>query len=114
MTFDYEKRAAARLLDALENGTLSVEDTRPLIEEADPALVYLVFGWLRAHYHAGHSASEGVLGRIVAACNASGRVARMARDGGRDAIAQWFEETYEFRDLDREEFVSLVVEKLEG
>jgi len=114
MAFDHEKRTAARLLDALENATLSIEDTRPLLEEADPALVYLFFGWLRARYHAGHSASEGVLGRIVDSCTASRKVAAMARDGGRDPIVEWFEETYDYRDLGREELVSLVVEKLEG
>jgi hypothetical protein len=114
MAFENEKRDAARLLDAIENGSLSLQDTRPLLEDADPALVHLVFSWLRVHYHAGHSASDGVLGRIVGLCSASDKVARKARTGGRDPIVQWFEDTYDYRDLDREEFISLVVEKLEG
>lgn len=114
MSFLFEKKAAARLLDALENGTLSVEDTKPLAEEADPALIALIFGFLRARYHSGHSASDGVLGRIIGLCQASPVVARAARTGADDPIVTWFEENYDYRDLDREPFVDEVVEKLEG
>ncbi len=114
MSFEYEKRAAARLLSAIEDGIMSADDTLPLVTEADPALVYLVFAWLRARYHPGHSASEGVLGRIVRLCTESPKVARMARTGEQDPISTWFEETYEYRDFDRTEFIALIVEKLEG
>ena len=114
MSFDYEKRCAARLLDALENGSLPVDQTVPLLTEADPALVYLIFTWLRTRYHPGHSASEGVLGRIVNVCTESAKVAQMARAGEKDPIVIWFEETHEFRDFDRNEFISMIVEKLEG
>ena len=47
MSFDYEKRCAARLLGAIENGSLSPDQTLPLLTDADPALVYLIFAWLR-------------------------------------------------------------------
>lgn len=114
MSFLFEKRAAARLLDALENGTLSIEDTKPLAEEADPALIALIFGFLRARYHSGHSASDGVLGRLIALCQVSSKVARAARTGAQDPIVVWFEESYDYRELDREDFIDEVVEKLEG
>lgn len=114
MAFDHEKRIALRLLQVVEDGTLSTEDTVPLYAAADPALVYLIFAWLRGRYHAGHSASEGVLGRIVAVCAASSTVARMVRAGEQDAIAQWFEETYDYRELDRDAFISVIVDKLES
>lgn len=114
MAFDSEKRVAARLLAAVENGSLPIADTRPLYEEADPALVYFLFAWLRARYHSGHSASDGVLGRIVGLCSASSVIARKVRTGESDAIVSWFEETYEYRDLDRDTFIALIVEKLEG
>jgi hypothetical protein len=55
-----------------------------------------------------------VLGRIVELCTKSSRVAQMARSGGKDPIVEWFEETYEYRDIDRDEFISMIVEKLEG
>jgi len=114
MAFDSEKRVAARLLAVVENGTLPIADIRPLYEEADPALVYLIFAWLRARYHSGRSDSDGVLGRIVELCSSSSVVAKKARSGERDPIVSWFEETYEYRDLHRDEFISLVVDKLEG
>ena len=97
MSFDYEKRCAAHLLDAIENGSLPADQTLPLLTDADPALVYMIFAWLRVRYHPGHSASEGVLGRIVAVCTASPKVAQMARSGDKDPIVAWFEETYEYR-----------------
>jgi len=113
MAFEHEKGQAARLLEVVEDGTLSVIDIRPLYADADPALVYLIFGWLRARYHGGHSAAEGVLGRIVGVC-ASPAVARNVKAGEKDFIVEWFEETYDYRELDRDEFISLVVEKLES
>jgi len=114
MAFAHEKRAAAHLLALIEDGSRSTAQIRPLYEDADPALVYLLFAWLRARYGAGHPAAGGVLGRIVALCRASPAVARKVAAGERDAIAVWFEETHEYRDFDRDAFVSLVVEKLEG
>ena len=114
MAFDYEIRCAARLLDALENGSLPVDQTVPLLVDADPALVYFLFAWLRVRYHPGHSASEGVLGRSVGVCTESPKVAQMARTGEKDAIVSWFEDTHEYRDLSRDEFLALIVEKIEG
>jgi hypothetical protein len=114
MSFDYEKRCATRLLDAIENGSLAADDTLPLFIGADPALVYMIFAWLRVRYHPGNSASDGVLGRIVRLCTESPKVAQMARLGEKDPIVVWFEETYEYRDFDRTEFISMIVEKLEG
>jgi hypothetical protein len=38
----------------------------------------------------------------------------MARTGGDDPIVTWFEDTYEYRDVDRDEFISMIVDKLEG
>ena len=85
-----------------------------LTSEADPAFVYLMFAWLRARYHSGHPASDGVLGRIVEVCTKSPTVVRSLRSGEADPISEWFEETYEVRDLDRDAFIDVVVEKLEG
>ncbi len=114
MAFDLEKRHALRILDGLENASLETDDLRPLLEEADPALVFLLFAWLRSNYGPGRSASDAVLGRIVAVCADSPKVARMARAGEKDMIAQWFQESHDYRELEREGFVDLIVDKLEG
>lgn len=112
MEFEHEKRQARRLLEALEDGILSTEDTRPLAEEADPALLYLIVAWLRAHY-ASHSAAEGVLGRIVQLSRYP-EIAKAVKAGEQDAISSWFLETFDMRDLERDAFIDTVVEKLEG
>ena len=104
----------ARLIQLAPSSSDHAVQTVPLLTDADPALVYMIFAWLRVRYHPGHSASEGVLGRIVEVCTASSKVAQMARSGEKDAIVMWFEETYEYRDFDRAEFISMIVEKLEG
>lgn len=114
MAFDVEKRQAAHLLRALEDGGMDTADTRSLYEDADPALVALLIAWLRVRYHAGHSASEGVLGRIVALFGASSTVKRMAREGQSDMIVQWFEENHSYSDFDRDSFIDLIVDKLES
>ena len=38
----------------------------------------------------------------------------MAKDGKEDALVEWFEDAYGYRDLRAVEFIDLVVEKLEG
>ncbi len=112
MDFAHEKRVASRLLEALEDGTLSTVDTRPLAEDADPALLFLIIRWLRARYM-GHPAADGVLGRIVALCQLPS-ISRAVKAGERDAITGWFTETYDPGELDREAFIDIVVDKLEG
>lgn len=113
MSFEAEKRDAMWKLQALEDGAKSIDELRSLYEGADPALVHLIFAWLRVHYR-GHSAAEGVYGRIGALCQASSTIDRKRREGAKDPIAQWIEEDHDLRDLDRDAFVDLVVEKLEG
>jgi len=114
MSFAHEKRLAARMLEVLEDGTLPIPEIRSLFEEADPVLVHVIFAWLRARYHAGHPASAGVLGRIVALCSASPTVARKARSAESDPIVEWFEESWDYREVSREDLISEIVEKLEG
>ena len=114
MSFEHEKRLARDLLSALEDGRRDPYEIRHLYEAADPALVHLIFGWLRARYPASHSASDGVLGRMVTLLQESPTVARRAREGAKDPIVAWFEENYADGELDRDAFLDTVVEKLEG
>ena len=110
MAYEQQQRAALRLLEGIEMGTQTAWDSFQLIEKADPALVYLVFAWLRARY-SGH---EGVVGRIVAICKEYPATTRLMQRGEKDPIATWFEESYQYRDLDRDEFIAIVVDKLES
>jgi len=113
MAFEMEQREARRLLDGVELGSLSVPDMARLIEAAEPTWIYLMFTWLRTRY-AKHAAAEGVLGRMLELSKNYPFIATMMREGQADSLTQWFEENYDYTQLDADSFVELVVEKLES
>ncbi len=112
MAFEQEHRAALRILEGIEEGTLSATDSLELVEAADPALVYLIFTWLRKRY-ADHPNSDAVIGRVVA-ISSRGSTARIMKQGQADPVVEWFEDGYSYRTLDKNAFIELVIEKLEG
>jgi len=114
MAFEQEQREALHLLLGIENGTLGATGAARLIEEADPALVYFIFTWLRSRYGADHPAAEGVIGRLVELTNGYKTVKAQIDEGKRDSIVAWFEEEYRYRDFTAAAFVELIIEKLEG
>lgn len=114
MEFQQEQQAALHLLHSIENGTSSIAEIGHLIDEADPALVYLVVTWLRARYGKDHPAAEGVIGRLVELTNRSGTLNAKMQEGKEDAVVSWFEEEYSYRDLSDADFVALIVDKLES
>lgn len=113
MAFESEQREFRHMLNGIEFGSMSASDSMHLIEQSDPVMVYFMFAWLRAKY-AGHSAVDGVVGRIVDICRDYPAATRMMKQGEKDSLVPWFEETYDYRELDTDEFVRIVVEKLEG
>lgn len=112
MAFEQEQRAALRILEGIEDGTMSATESLALVEDADPALVYLIFTWLRKRY-ADHPNSDAVIGRLVAVSNRSS-VSKQMKEGQADPVVEWFEEGYSYRDYAAKEFIELIVEKLEG
>ena len=112
MGFEQEQRAALRILEGIEEGSMSTADSYGLVEDADPALVYLIFTWLRKRYSE-HTNSDAVIGRLVEVSNRP-KVAKLMKEGQADPVVQWFEETYSYKDLDKKQFIELVIEKLEG
>ena len=91
---------------------MSATDTFALVEDADPALIYLIFTWLRKRY-ADHRNSDAVIGRLVAISD-RGSVPTKMKEGQADLVVQWFEESYSYRDLGAKEFIELIIGKLEG
>ena len=92
---------------------MSTADSFTLVEESDPALVYLIFTWIRSRY-ANHPAADAVIGRLLALSDRHPSVARMMKEGQDDPVVEWFEEGYSYRDLGAKEFVALIVDKLES
>ncbi len=113
MAFANEQQAALRLLEAIENGSLAPVEASALIDDADPALVYFIFTWLRKRYGGDHPAAEGVLGRLVALTNRASVKAKL-QEGKADSIVAWFDEEYAYRDFDGPGFIAVVVDKLES
>ncbi len=114
MAFAQEQQEALYLLQGIENGSLNLSTAARRIEEADPALVYFIFTWLRARYGGDHPAAEGVIGRLVELTNKYSSVKAQMREGKADSIVAWFEDEYSYRDFAASAFIELVIEKLEG
>ena len=113
MSYEHEQREARRILEGIENGSMTASESWTLIDQADPTLVYFIITWLRARY-AHDPAAEGVMGRIIAIIEAHPEVTRIMKTGGDDSLVEWFEDIYQYRDLSSDEFIQIVVEKLEG
>jgi hypothetical protein len=113
MAFDQEQKAALRILEGIEEGTMSAQDSAALVEDADPALIYLIFTWLRHHYKPDDPAGDAVLSRLLAISNRPA-VGKMVKEGQTDPVVEWFEDAYSYRKLGSKEFIELIVEKLEG
>lgn len=112
MAFEQEQRAALRILEGIEEGTMSAQDSLALVEDADPALVYLIVTWLRKRY-ADHANSDAVIGRLVAISDKPA-VKELMKEGKEDPVIEWFEDSYKYKDLEKAEFIELIIEKLEG
>ncbi len=112
MALEQEQKAALRILHAIEDGTMNVNDSADLVENADPTLIYLIFTWLRKRY-ADHTNSDSVLGRL-GEISKRGTVAKMMKEGQADSVVEWFEDAYSYRELDANAFVELIIDKLEG
>lgn len=112
MAFQQQQLAALRILEGIEEGSMSTADSYALVEDADPALVYLIFTWLRKRY-ADHVNSDAVIGRLVEV-SGRGTIPAKMKEGQADPVSRWFEESYSYRDLGSKEFIELIIEKLEG
>lgn len=112
MSLEHHQREALRILEGIEHGTMTAAESFALVEDADPALVYLIFTWLRKHY-ADHDDPDAVIGRL-ADISSRGSMVDKVKEGQADPVVQWFEETYSYRKLEAKEFIELIIEKLEG
>jgi hypothetical protein len=113
VSFERQQAAALRILEGIEEGTMSAADSFALVEEADPTLIYLLFTWLRRRY-ADHPNADAVIGRLVAVVDRDPLVGRMMKEGQKDPVVAWFEEEHSYTSLRAREFVELIVDKLEG
>jgi hypothetical protein len=111
-----ERRDAQRLLDGIENGTLSATDAATLAEKIDPVLVYAIISYLRAIHPASDPAAQAVLERVVKLTSTSPAVIRKHREGEEDPVSRWFESEYSYRDYRGrgDQLIALLVDKIES
>ena len=112
MALEQEQRAALHILDSIEGGTMSATELFTLVDDADPALLYLIITWLRKHYN-DHVNADVIGGRLVE-LSSKGSIAAKMKQGQADPVVQWFEENYSYRKLEKTDFIELIIEKLEG
>lgn len=91
---------------------MSANELFSLVDDADPALLYLIVTWLRKHY-ADHVNADAIGGRLVELSSKASIAVKM-KEGQADPVVQWFEENYSYRKLEKPEFIELIIEKLEG
>ena len=111
-----ERSDAERLLNGLENGTLSSTEAALVAGNIDPVLFYVIVSFLREVYPASDPAATSVLERVVALTKGSAVLVRHHKSGGEDPIAKWFEDEYtygEFRSRG-EAMIELVADKLDS
>jgi len=113
MSFERQQAQALRILEGIEEGTMSAADSFALVEEADPTLIYLIFTYLRRRY-ADDPNADAVIGRLVAVVDKHPVVSKMMKEGQADPVVAWFEDEYKYTQLRPREFIEIIVEKLEG
>ena len=113
MSFEHEKQSALRILEGIELGTMTSDESYGYLRDSEPVLVYFIFKWLRKRYR-DHEAASGVLGRLADICNTHRSITRKAKEGEEDPVVGWFEGPYRYKDLTGSEFIDIVVEKLES
>ena len=107
---------AMRLLEGLENGTMDTAAAYLLIEKQDPIVVYFIIRYLREKYKKMGDQSSGVLNRLVELSSTYTEIVKISRDGEKDIMREWFDETYKISDFynDPEGYITIIIEKLES
>ena len=93
---------------------MTPDETYALMENADSTLVYFILKWLKKHYHRDHDNHEIVRARLKDVTNSYRALTRKAKAGEDDPVVEWFEGDYRYSETPAEEFIDLIVEKLEG
>jgi hypothetical protein len=116
MSIEHAKREGLRFLQGIENGNLTAADAYNIADGIDPVLVYFTLRYLREKYPASAAASAGVSRRLVELTSTYDDVVKLSKQGERDPLREWFDDTYDVRDYfdDAAGLIDMLVEKIEG
>ena len=113
---DVEKREGLRLLNGLENGTLTAADAFNIADKRDPVILYFVLRYLREKYPATAPSSTGVKQRLVELTGTYDSLVSKSKQGEKDCIREWFDDSFELKKFfDKPgDLIELLVDKIEG
>ena len=114
MAFEDEKLAALTILQGIVQGTMTPDESFEFLDKADPTLVYFILKYVKKHYHRDHDEFDEVRTRLTNLQTSYRSITRKAKAGEEDLVVEWFEGSHRYREMTAEEFIDLVVEKLEG
>ncbi len=116
MSFEFEKQEAGRLLAGLEEGGMSAADAFDIADQRDPLMVYFIFRYLREKYPPGGPQSQGIVERLLELASTYDGLMKATKAAERDPMREWFDDTHSMSEFfgDSQEFIDMIVEKLEG
>ena len=108
-------REVNHFMDIIEEGNSELSNAYNQLLEFDPLLTHFLLRYL----HDKHPITDRNAGpgrRLLELVTTYKDIARLANPPKNEPIIEWFEDSYNVKDFftNREEFVSLIVEKLEG
>lgn len=106
------KKNVDRFMDIIEGGVIPLEDALPVAEKLDPLLLYFVLRYLKETY--GRD-SQGPNARLLQFLSAYPTIARHAVKPKNEPMVEWFDDSHSMRSFrNRDAFVDLIIDKLEG
>ena len=110
------KSEALRLLTGLENGNLELTEAYRISENLDPVLIYFIVRYLRESYGPSNPHSKGVTDRMLELSSTYPKFVAATKKGEADILREWFDDSYSIRDFwnKQDEFIGMIVDKLEG
>ena len=111
---DLEPLAVAKILKGIVEGTMTTQECFDLLDPADPTLVYFIFKYIKKHYHRDHDEFEVVRPRLKDIKNSHRSLTRKAKSGEDDPVVGWFEGSHRYSEMTPEDFVDVIIDKLEG
>ena len=112
---EIDKKEVLRFLVAVEEGSLPVNDMFTIVEKFDPLLSYFLLKYLREK-HPVTDRDSGAGSRLLELLTSYPELAKMANSSQKDPMVEWFSDSYSTKTYFNatQEFVDLIVDKMEG
>lgn len=112
---ELDKADVLSIISAIEDGTKATADIYSLVLKFDPLLNYFLLKYLREK-HPITDRNSGAGERLLDLVKTYPDIGRLATPPKNEPMVEWFDESYSTRTYfsNPEEYVNLIVDKLEG